>query len=665
MSQLPIYEIVQPDHWVVERSIEGLVSNDPGSPFSYALVDYQELLTDEEIHTYRRTYQVINDASRIENASLILTELHQHSQRLLIHGLTIHRNNKPVDALDVENISVIQREKSLESHITNNQITVSISVDDLRQGDHIEFSSTIIETQNLHPLMGKHFSSNYNLAWSCPVNFQSLRVINNSSSELTVLYGLLKNHEPDYKREPILPSTTFEVIHRDLKISKIPETAPAWVWENFIQITTKNSWPRISDYLYNYFSENGALDYDIDLNNIDQLNLHESNHSEDLENKAIKVIRFVQNNIRYKGENHGVFTHTPKNPSRTLKKRAGDCKDKSNLLVAMLTQLGIEASLVLVNTYSGVKIKSLNPSPYRFNHMIVLVKIEGKTYFVDPTIQKQAGNFIHMTELDYGYGLPLKDNGSELIEINSNLRKKVFSLEHDFCFPKNTIDQKLTITRTYNFHRADNMRAYFSSTEKSVLEENFLGWSKDDTDLNLEIIEAAHVFKDDTQMNEFIVKESYKIVDIKTSHKDKKIELLTDFYKNFPIPEKNNYPVKINLDGALSHTITVNYTRAPNLEVSKKEIRTNEFAYTDKVYTLGANQIIYKTLVTPLKSHVDSDRIESYKSDVESMRQRSVNLITHKSRNIFKSILENSAAKIVLFVVAYLVIRAIIESFSQ
>ena len=653
---MSIYEISEIPSWVKIRDFDLVFDTSGRSPFSYPLVDYQEYITDNGIETYTNTYQVIDDASRLENASLIMIELHQGSQRLLVHGLDLYREGKKINALDEENISAIQRERSLENHIVDNRITVTISIDDLRVGDHLEFMSTVVEEQNDHPLMGKHFSSNYSLLWACPVKIQCLNVFNESAKELTLMHGNLKNNEEEYIYESIPPYSSYEIIHKNLSTTTIPATAPSWVWGSFLQLTTKSTWHEVSNYFYKYFLDNGALSFAVNVLEIEQLNILSD---DSVESKALKIIRFVQNNIRYKGENHGIFTHTPKEPARTIKKRAGDCKDKSNLTVALLNSIGVEANLVLVNTVNGEKIKVLNPSAYHFNHMIVEVLFEGVKYYIDPTIQKQSGNFKYMTELDYGYGLPLIKGGSDLIEIKRNTTEKIFFLEHVFHFDKKPSDYSLDITRTYRRHRADNMRAYFSSTERSKLEESFLDWACKDTGLNLIVNESVNIVCDDPIVNDFIINESYRIDDIKNTHKDKRIELLTDFYHDLPLPNTDKFPVRIDLDGSVTHKIEIVYRRVPNLQLSKKEIKTDEFSYTDKVLKLVDKKIIHTTTLTPKQKFVAKENVAEHIKQVEAIRQRSNNLITHEVKWRAKFLNEKVIGLlIILLYVAFVIIKS-------
>lgn len=653
-----IYSIEDTPSWVKEYAIPK-VEQPTDSPFSFPLVDYQDCINDDEICSYRGTYQCVNDESRIEDASLHLIELHQGSQRLLIHELSIVRDGKKIDALDSENISAIQRERSLESHITDNRITVSISIDDLRVGDHVLFRSTVIETQNDHPFHGRHFSTNYSLSWSCPVALQVVRVINSSSTQLSVLHKPLNSKSNQHDAEVIEPNSEFEREYTDLPNERIPDSVPHSVWGSFLQVSSTLKWGELSQYLYQYFVENGALT-PLPLSDIEDLEIYLQEDT--LDDKALKIIRFVQNNIRYRGENHGVFTHTPKPPQRTLKKRAGDCKDKSNLMVAMLTSIGINARLVLVNTSYGKKLREFNPSPYHFNHMIVDVEFENKHYFVDATIQKQAGSFQYSAELDYGMGLILTDDGCEPVDILKSPSNRVFELKHRFTLPRNKADATLEIERVYYLHRANNMRSYFSSNEKSKYQQDFLEWAKGDTRLSLELIEPVEVVDDDHVINKLTTKERYRIVDLATSHADKPIELLTDFASEFLRPDSDDYPIRIDLDGEVQHDIFVVYDRRPDMQLTKEKLSSEGFEYMDIVENIKGNELHYLTRVTPLKDQVGSgEEAKNYKKNVERIMLRSNNLIAHKNKAALAVVYENQFYWYIGLVVVFLVIKALVS----
>lgn len=91
--------------------------------------------------------------------------------------------------------------------------------------------------------------------------------------------------------------------------------------------------------------------------------------------KANAVLRFVQDDVRYLAILFGESSYRPFPPDQVLRRRFGDCKDKSLLLVALLQQLGIKAEVALVHTAWKGHVRDLLPSPLAFDHAIFHVEL--------------------------------------------------------------------------------------------------------------------------------------------------------------------------------------------------------------------------------------------------------------------------------------------------
>ena len=77
--------------------------------------------------------------------------------------------------------------------------------------------------------------------------------------------------------------------------------------------------------------------------------------------------------IRYTGVEFGESSIMPARPDETLKRRFGDCKDKSTLLVAMLRAAGFDAHVALLDTGFGPDPDPDLPGIDLFDHAIVFV----------------------------------------------------------------------------------------------------------------------------------------------------------------------------------------------------------------------------------------------------------------------------------------------------
>ena len=93
----------------------------------------------------------------------------------------------------------------------------------------------------------------------------------------------------------------------------------------------------------------------------------------DFYDKAAGIGSFVQQQIRYVAIEMGVGGFQPHAADDVFRGKYGDCKDKANLLSAMLSSVGIHSALVMVHTERGV----IDPDAPSIvgNHMIAAIEI--------------------------------------------------------------------------------------------------------------------------------------------------------------------------------------------------------------------------------------------------------------------------------------------------
>ncbi len=86
-----------------------------------------------------------------------------------------------------------------------------------------------------------------------------------------------------------------------------------------------------------------------------------------------KVVERLHREVRYTGVEFGAARLIPEFPSETLRRKFGDCKDKSTLLVAALRASGIEAYLALLAAGAEQDVSPDLPGMGMFDHAIVYV----------------------------------------------------------------------------------------------------------------------------------------------------------------------------------------------------------------------------------------------------------------------------------------------------
>jgi len=89
--------------------------------------------------------------------------------------------------------------------------------------------------------------------------------------------------------------------------------------------------------------------------------------------KIRAVYDLVVRKTRYVGLEFGIHGYQPYRTTQVFARKFGDCKDKASLLVVMLREIGVDASLVLARTRRGGDLDSEPASLAPFDHAIVYV----------------------------------------------------------------------------------------------------------------------------------------------------------------------------------------------------------------------------------------------------------------------------------------------------
>ena len=97
------------------------------------------------------------------------------------------------------------------------------------------------------------------------------------------------------------------------------------------------------------------------------------------------LLDLVAKEIRYVSFSEAEHAYLPHSIDDTLHNKFGDCKDKSVLLLALLSELGYEAYPVLVATYMQKPEALALPSRAHFDHMVVCALFANEERCFDPT----------------------------------------------------------------------------------------------------------------------------------------------------------------------------------------------------------------------------------------------------------------------------------------
>ena len=360
-----------------------------GGAISIRLADVQ-FRADAEPVVYIHRALTANEASGLAGLGQYEIEFQPEYQRVQLHSLRILRDGQEIDKLASADIRFLQRETGLDQGIYSGSITAAIVSEDVRAGDTLELSYSLI---GQNPVFGGKFFEA--AAWDSPSPVSLRRVTLDAPEDRPIFHRLIGGHDGElasteqHRNGRRIVRFETRALAALLGEPYVPNDATPYRW---LQFSEFNDWRDVDRWAQGLFVLPPATPA---LNDA----LREARAAATQQQSVAKVLAFVQNEIRYLSISMGENSHRPFPPAQVLQRRYGDCKDKSLLMVAMLRELGIEAQPVLVSTYYRKGLDRMLPSPILFDHAIVRARIQGKLYFFDPTRLGQYGRLDRMGQV--------------------------------------------------------------------------------------------------------------------------------------------------------------------------------------------------------------------------------------------------------------------------
>ena len=235
--------------------------------------------------------------------------------------------------------------------------------------------------------------------------------------------GIAFNHDPI---APVVTGTSYSWELRDLPpippepgSPEVTSLAPRLAVSYYppadalaIPLQTNENWVEVSRWLSGLHDSQAAPDAAI-TEKVKQLTVGAKTELE----KIHAIGHYVQN-IRYIsiqiGLNRGGGMR-PHTAAEVFAKSYGDCKDKANLMRAMLKVLGIEAYPVAIYSGDPTYVRPEWASPRQFNHCIIAVKVADETLAPTIVTHPQLGRLLIFDATDDDTpvgGLPEHEQGS-------------------------------------------------------------------------------------------------------------------------------------------------------------------------------------------------------------------------------------------------------------
>jgi transglutaminase-like putative cysteine protease len=463
------------------------------SSFYYLLLDRQDNIGAQESYVHN-AYKLLTSEGVQEMSDLSFSYDGDYEQ-LIIHKVLIHRNGAVIDKLP-GTVRAIQREESMDRFLYDESYTAIINLSDVRVGDIVEYAFT---RKGYNPVFKGNYASAIYLN-TIGYDKKSYKVIRPASVGLNIKSVNTKT-EPEISTNDNF--TTYTWTREKVSGYNPDQNLPSWYDPyEYVLVSTYRDWEEIGKWAFELFRVSDADKTRI-ASEADKLF-----GTNDIDEFALKAIRFVQDDIRYLGFETGLNSYQPHSPTKVLDQRFGDCKDKSLLLCTMLQSKGIEAYPVLVNTSTADKTKELLPAATDFDHCVVTFRLGTEDYYIDPTINNQGGTLRNIYFPRYGEGLVVDGKTfllKNLVNKVASSTKEVQTFELDSINGSATFD----IETTYIGRSADYQRMDFSGTDLEGTQKSYLNYYAE-TYPGIER-RAQISLEDNRAENKLIVREKYRI----------------------------------------------------------------------------------------------------------------------------------------------------------
>ncbi len=399
------WRIEAPPLWLEPKEPDWAFEAPSGTSAALLLVDEQQHVPSQSISN--RIVRCLLTSAGITAFRRVEIAFDPRTRRLCLHELVVWRKDasgmwQPTPATDSVDFAVKTQGRQ------TGRVSLTAELDWLQEGDAIDLSWTL---QPLESAPELPFSTFHGFVWNVPCGVTHFTIYTDNATPFRH-----QLHCPEGIRKPEHTSTPGRHHWRQVRppVTRIEPNAPPGVW-NFpvLEASCWESWGEVAAYTHEFWA---AALADSSGSIADAAARYAT--GPDLTASATEIIRFVQDQIADAEDDSGPAGMLfPNKPSTVLQHSSGDPKDKAVLLTALLRQIGVDASPVLVNPDWQETLASLLPCSTVFNHVIVAFVANGLRHYVDPSESSQTGGFPAWVQPSYGLGLEVSPFASELLPL--------------------------------------------------------------------------------------------------------------------------------------------------------------------------------------------------------------------------------------------------------
>ena len=297
------------------------------------------------------------------------------SEDITVHQINISRDGQTIDVLADQTFETLRREQNLEQAMLDGRLTAVLQPSGLRVGDVLDVAYTLVSRD---PIAAGHPEQAIDL--NIPIPVDNVRYRASWPTSMPMRLRAADNWVPlEVKRQA--GQSSVEVTRQALQPILVPDDVPGRLRSpRRIEVSAYRDWSDIAVNLKPLYDRTRQIEAESPLQaEIERIRAL----SEDPTVRAAAALRLVQDQVRYVALMMGEGALTPASADDTWRRRFGDCKGKTTLLLALLDGLGIEAEPAAVSIQNGDGMNERLPQIGAFDHVLVRALIGGKVYWLD------------------------------------------------------------------------------------------------------------------------------------------------------------------------------------------------------------------------------------------------------------------------------------------
>jgi transglutaminase-like putative cysteine protease len=484
--------------WVAPAPLSPQAAQAAAGPEAWRYLLHDRQINGQTRQVYAHDAEQAATVSGVKAISEIQVSFDPACQTLAFHWLRVWHNGVARDELDTSRIVTGPRAEDADNPIFSGDLTARVTVGDLQPGDVVDYAYTVT---GLNPAWNGHWFGALRMQLEAPAQHLRARVLW-PTNRLIYMKNYLTTVSPVVNRAPGMAEFSWDA--RDVPGLNVQADLP-FGYDPFpaVEISEFHQWAEVNRWASRLFTNaappSAALASQID----------DWRRLRDPVAQAAAVLRFLQDEIRDVDES-GSDAYKLALPNAVFDRRSGDSKDKAFLYCSSLRALGIQCWPALVNTRLRQDVANRQPDPTVFDHVMVVVSLSGRDYWLDPTSTYQRGPLANMDYPAYGYALLVRPGAATLTPVPLSSDQPATIVTENFDVGRPDVPVAFKSVTLAKGGDAVALRRLYANTPPLDIEKQDLDMLARDYP-HIEQT-APSIFHDDEQANQIEVDRFYKFV---------------------------------------------------------------------------------------------------------------------------------------------------------